>query len=71
MKLEHTVEPELKQQIDNMQYIELLRIWRFSPSGTSQMLQGATGHYFAKEMFRKKEELTHAQQVFINKIVGW
>lgn len=62
---------ETKQKFDNMTYIEMLRIWRFAWSGSNEMLLGETGEYFSKEMHRKKDELSHADQVAASKRVGW
>lgn len=66
-----TISPETKAQIDTMSYKEMLRIWRFAPAGSSHLLQGDTGEYFKNEMFRKKDELPHDQQVAISKELGW
>jgi len=43
---------ELKKQIDNMDYQQMLYKWRFSPIG-SPYFQGEVGDYFAKVMLEK------------------
>jgi hypothetical protein len=40
---------ENKKYIDSMSYEELLRIWRFAPTG-SEWFQTETGEYWSKRM---------------------
>lgn len=61
---------EIKKEIDNMEYAQLLSKWRHSPIG-DPMFQGDSGDYFAKVMREKKDSLTHENQVAISKSVGW
>jgi hypothetical protein len=46
--------PELKAKIDAMSYEDLLRRWRFAPTGT-EIFQGESGDYYAAEMARKRD----------------
>jgi hypothetical protein len=61
---------EAKLKIDKMNYEEMLRMNRFHPVG-SEWFQGEIGDYFLAEMYRKKAELTPAEQVSASKAVGW
>ena len=56
-----------KEWIDNASYVELLRKWRFAPSG-DPMFKGSTGIYYADVMFRKRDQCDHVQA---SKNVGW
>lgn len=68
---ELTTEEKNQAAIEKMSYPELLRIWRHSPSGENELLQGETGTYFRKIMFEKKKKLTQEQRVEASKLVGW
>ena len=59
-----------KQQIDDMDYESLLRLWRFSASG-APIFQGKAGYYFAKVMREKREELQDEEAIKISKSLGW
>lgn len=60
--------PENRAVIDSMDYMELLRGWRFHPAG-SPWFQGETGEYWGKRMEElKAQEPDHAR---ISRIVGW
>jgi len=61
---------EIKKQIDDMDYISMLSLWRFAPSG-SLMFQGETGTYFAKIMKEKESTLSHEERVNVSKSIGW
>jgi len=61
---------DLKEQIDKMSYEQLLARWRFAPSGDS-MFVGEIGKYYAEVMSRKKNELSHEEQVQTSKDLGW
>lgn len=56
-----------KNFIDGLTYKEMLKLWRFSPTG-SALFQGETGEYFSKVMREKKEKVNAAA---ISKEVGW
>lgn len=58
---------DIKKTIDNMSYSELLSRWRFGSLG-DPMFQGEVGDYFAKLMFKKREEVDH---VAASKAIGW
>ena len=58
---------EMKRWIDNASYVELLRRWRFEPSG-SPWFQGEVGDYYNKVMREKKQKADHVQA---SKEVGW
>jgi hypothetical protein len=61
---------EVKSNIDKMTYQQMLSQWRFAPSGTP-MFQDESGKYFAEVMSKKKNELTHEEQVTTSKSLGW
>lgn len=44
---------DTKRYIDSLSYIQLLRKWRFSPSG-DKWFQGATGEYWGRRMLELK-----------------
>ena len=46
---------EVKAQIDNMLYVEMLQSWRFASAG-DEMFQGESGEYFAKVMKERRQE---------------
>lgn len=60
-----------KQTIDAMSYFELLRLWRHAPSGSSALLQGECGTYYAKVMAENKAALAPGEAVQISKKIGW
>jgi hypothetical protein len=62
--------PELKKQIDDMSYEDMLRRQRFDPIG-SPLFQGESGEYFIRTWANKRAALpdgTHAQT---SKRLGW
>ena len=61
--------PEQKSWIDGASYEELLRKWRFAPSG-EPMFQGDTGDYYQKVMNEKKSA-DQAGAVAASKSIGW
>lgn len=64
------MDEETKARIDGMTYIEMLRLWRFSPIGGNTLFQGETGKYFAKRM-RELRDADPAGAVAASKQVGW
>ena len=58
---------ETKAKIDSMTYAEMLRQWRFAPSG-NPMFQGEVGNYFFQSMREKKKNVDF---VAISKNIGW
>ena len=47
--------PELKAEIDAKSHYELLKRWRYAPSG-NPMFQGASGEYWGKRMQEMREK---------------
>lgn len=47
--------PENKAHIDALSLEELLRRWRFAPSG-DEWFQGETGKYWSLVMFKKRDQ---------------
>lgn len=66
----NSLTPELKEQIDRMDYISMLRSWRFSPSG-DPLLQGEVGDYFKKVMIEKRDALGPGEHTAASKLIGW
>lgn len=64
------IDAKIKAQIDGMSYEQMLRRWRFAPSGDT-IFQGDVGDYFAEVMKAKKNKLPHDEQVRISKNIGW
>lgn len=62
--------PEVKDKIDRMDYISMLRSWRFSPSGDI-LFQGEVGDYFKKVMTEKREALPIGGHTSASKLIGW
>lgn len=58
----------IKKEIDNMNYYELLKKWRFAPSG-DPILSGEIGEYFSDKMTSKKYE--EKDPMKISDLVGW
>jgi hypothetical protein len=65
-----TTAVELKKWIDDAPYDELLRKWRFAPSG-DPLFMGEVGEHFREVMFRKKRELGDVEAVAASKRIGW
>ena len=63
-------ESEMRQWIDNASYTELLRRWRFAPSG-HEMFQGEVGKYYADVMVRRREEAGAEAHTAASKQIGW
>lgn len=61
---------ERKKWIDNASYEELLRRWRFAPTG-SPWFQGEIGRYYEQVMMKKKAEVGDEQHAAISKKIGW
>lgn len=57
-----------KAKIDAMPYEELLRAWRFAPSGDPRF-EGETGQYWKDRMARLRIE--GADHVAASKTIGW
>ena len=62
---------ELKKQIDDMNYVQLLSRWRFSPVG-DPMFQGESGEYFAKRMAELRSQPGGDERhTAASKAIGW
>ena len=59
---------EQKAWIDGSSYGDLLRKWRFAPTG-DPMIQGECGNYFAEKMKEKRAECDNPAAV--SKMIGW
>jgi hypothetical protein len=63
MKEEH------KNWIDNANYYQLLKRWRFS--NMDNIFIGSTGQYYYKIMNQKCNALENKERVRISKLIGW
>lgn len=63
-------EDEMKKQIDERSYEELLGKWRFAPAG-SPWFQGEVGKYYSKVMAEKRKAVGNAAHVAASKSIGW
>ena len=61
------INPNMQKIIDKMSYEEMLRKWRFTPSG-SPFFEGELGQYFKKRMLLLRNFVDHEE---ISKKVGW
>jgi len=59
---------QMMKWIDDASYENLLRKWRFTPSG-SPYFEGEVGEYYIKIMTEKKE--AHPNSVQVSKDIGW
>ena len=60
---------EMKEWINNADIRQLLKKWRFAPSG-SEWFQGEIGKYYAEVMQKKRDEDNNAY-VSASKSIGW
>jgi hypothetical protein len=58
---------KLIEWIDNASYEDLLRKWRFSPSG-NPLFEGEVGKHYKKILAEKRHGCNHVE---ISKKVGW
>jgi hypothetical protein len=63
-------EAEMRAWIDNASYEDLLRKWRFAPSG-DPFFAGAMGDYYQKRMADKRAEVGDAAHTSASKRIGW
>lgn len=61
---------EMKAWIDKASYEELLRKWRFEPSGTG-WFEGEVGKYYEEVMSKKRLEIGDAAATQASKNIGW
>lgn len=59
---------ELKKQIDEMNYEQMLHRWRFAPSG-DPMFESEAGEYFKDRMTRLRD--FGEDHVSASKKIGW
>lgn len=64
------VDPKVKEQIDRMDYEEMLRKWRFAPVG-DPMLAAENDEYFAQVMQEKRKAAGESAHVSASKNIGW
>lgn len=64
------IESEMIKWIDNATYEQLLKKWRFAPSG-DPFFEGATGEYYTQKMRDKRKEIGNDAQVAASKRIGW
>jgi len=62
--------PELKAQIDAMDYYQLLKRWRFAPLGGDEMMQDESGDYWGQRMNELKDA-DPVGAVQASKMLGW
>jgi hypothetical protein len=62
--------PEQKQWIDEASLEDLLRKWRFAPSG-DLMFQGDTGEYYKEKMWDKRDKAGSTEWTRVSKLIGW
>ena len=65
-----TIDKEMKAWIDEASYEDLLRRWRFAPSG-DPIFQGEIGDYYTKVMAKKREEIGSEGHTQASKNIGW
>ena len=56
--------------IDAASYEQLLRKWRFTPSG-DPLFEGEVGEYYQKAMEKAREAVGPAEAVAASKRIGW
>lgn len=61
---------EMKEWIDKASYEELLRKWRFEPSGTP-WFQGEVAKYYEEVMGKKRLEIGDVAAIQASKNIGW
>jgi len=62
---------DAKAWIDAASYVELLRRWRFSPSGDKYFASPAVSAYYVSVMSRKREVIGNDGHVVASKQIGW
>ncbi len=63
------MKPEIKKQIDDMPYEEMLRLLRNAPS-KHHMFQGDTGDHFLIVLTKKREKIDKSAHVVASKVIG-
>lgn len=65
-----TKEEDMKRWINEASYGELLKKWRFAPSG-DPFFEGEIGIYYREELVRRESILSHEERVKVSKKIGW
>jgi hypothetical protein len=65
-----TLTQEQKDYIDEMTYIEMLRLWRTVPAG-DPLFVGETGIYFGKIIAEKRIQVGPEEHTAASKSIGW
>lgn len=68
--MDDKLDKETKESIDDMDYEELLSLWRFAPTG-HPYFQGEIGGYYGVRMAYKQRELATGEAARISKEIGW
>lgn len=64
------MDEKLKEEISNMSYEQLFRLWRFEPPG-SRYFSGEIGSYFCEIFKKKRVEVGDEYHTQISKMIGW
>ena len=63
-------EEEMITWIDDADYEQLLRKWRFAPAG-DPFFQGLVGQHYSEAMARKRDEVGCEAAAAASKRIGW
>jgi hypothetical protein len=61
---------DLKEWIDDASYEELLRRWRFAPSGDPFFI-GEMGEYYSRKIAERRKEVGEEEHTRVSKEIGW
>jgi len=62
---------EMIRWIDNASYYDLLRRWRFAPSGDPFFCTDVVCDHYKNRMIELGKEIGHDEGVRISKLIGW
>ena len=63
---------QMKEWIDEASYEDLLKKWRFAPTGSAYFARDTgMGDYYESVMNKKKTEMGDEAAARISKIIGW
>ena len=68
--LELNISDDFRQRIADLTYVEMLRLWRFEPVG-STLFQGDNGTYFQQIMKEKRSAVSCEMHAKISKTIGF